>query len=102
MTDTNNGLDGTYTLHGLPTRTYRVRAARSSNKLPYTGEDYNNTYDTKIAQRVTVTAGQNTPGINFSLGLGVSISGGYEKPVSRLNMLQERDRRLTRLWKPLS
>ena len=61
MTDANTGVDGTCTLNGLPARTYRVRAAPSKNKLPYIDEDYNNTYDAKIAQRVTVSVGNDTP-----------------------------------------
>ncbi len=72
---TSTRADGTYTLSGLPAGTYRVRAMPSNDNLPYAGEYYDNTYDYDEAQRVTVNTGQDTPGINFSLAPGGTISG---------------------------
>jgi len=67
MSCAETGGDGTYTLHGLPAGTYRVGVNPSLNKLPYVGEYYDNTTNHSAAQRVTVSVGEDTPGINFSL-----------------------------------
>jgi len=67
LTCADTGIDGTYTLHGLPTGTYRVMANPLPKNMPYVDEYYNNTTNSYAAKRVTVTVGQNTPGINFSL-----------------------------------
>jgi len=66
--------DGTYAIYGLPAGTYRVMADASGSQQ-YAGEYFDNQFDWNSATRVTVTAGSETPNINFSLGQGGSISG---------------------------
>ena len=65
--------DGTYTISGLASGDYRVEIYIDKDGLA--GEFYNNTSDWDKAERVTVTAGQTTSAINFSLAAGGSISG---------------------------
>ena len=65
--------DGTYTITGLPTGNYRLMVIASGTE--YAGEYYDNVTDSNAATQVTVTAGNDTGGINFGLGLGGSISG---------------------------
>ncbi len=57
--------DGTYTLNGLPSGTYRVEARIDDPNMNYAVE----------SQTATVTAGQETTGVNFVLASGASISG---------------------------
>ena len=71
---TNTDQDGYYTLV-VPTGTYRVRACPSCNGINYVSEWYNDTYDWDEATAVSVTAPDETTGINFTLGLGGTISG---------------------------
>jgi hypothetical protein len=73
IADTHTGTDGTYTLTNLPAGTYRVRAVPSNDNFPYADEWFNNTYDLKIAQVITIDS--SVTGINFSLAGGGSISG---------------------------
>jgi hypothetical protein len=63
----DTGADGTFTVYGLPTGSYRVLANTSLNKLPYIDEYYLNTINSSSAKPVSVTKGQDTPNINFSL-----------------------------------
>ncbi len=63
----DTGSDGTYTVHGLPVGSYRVRVSTSLNKLPYDEEYYDDTTNSHAAKKVDVIVGQDTPGINFSL-----------------------------------
>jgi len=102
-----NGLrsatDGTYTISNLPVGTYRVSALPANNSLPYINEYYNNAYDFNLAQSVTVTAGQITPSINFSLASGGSISGhvyqqGTTTPISQVTVTVIDYNTLTGAW----
>jgi hypothetical protein len=63
----DTGADGSFTVHGLPTGSYRLLANTSQNKLPYIQEYYNNVIYDYTATPVSVTAGKDTPNINFSL-----------------------------------
>jgi hypothetical protein len=74
MEGTDTDQDGYYTLL-LPNGTYRVRANPSENGLDYASEWYNDTYDWDEATAVSVTAPDETTGINFTLEPGGTISG---------------------------
>jgi putative ABC transport system substrate-binding protein len=67
----STGGDGSYTITGLASSTYYVQASATG----YITEYYNNVYCSNDATLVSVTVPNNTPSINFSLGLGGSISG---------------------------
>jgi hypothetical protein len=59
--------DGTYTLNGLAAGQYAIRASASN----YTSEYYcNHQHNALATNPVSVTAGSNTPNINFALDLG--------------------------------
>ena len=58
------GPDGTYTIGGLATGDYRVRACATG----YFCEYYDDATDYDSATPVAVTEGENTPNINLSLG----------------------------------
>ena len=68
---TRTAADGTYTITGLASGDYRVGAEGKD----LAGEFYNDTTEWEEAARVTVSAGQTTSAINFSLATGGSISG---------------------------
>jgi len=59
--------DGTYTLHGLPTGRYRIMVYAILNPSLYNSVYYNDTVNHADATPVYVTAGQDTPNINFIL-----------------------------------
>ncbi len=63
------GADGTYEVNGLTPGSYVVWAQASG----YTTEYYNNVYDSSSATPVTVTALNDTSGIDFTLGTGGSM-----------------------------
>ena len=65
--------DGTYTISGLAAGDYRVQTHARDGGL--VGEFYDDTTDWGQADSVTVTAGQDTSGIDFTLASGGSISG---------------------------
>jgi parallel beta-helix repeat protein len=65
--------NGSYTITGLPSGNYRLMVRASGT--PYAGEYYDNAFDWDSATPVPVTAGAETSGTNFGLGLGGSISG---------------------------
>ena len=78
--DTNSWLgdaqtlsDGAFTVDGLPAGSYRVHVDTTGTS--FASEYYNNAYDYGAATPVPVTAGENTPVIDFALEAGVSISG---------------------------
>ena len=64
--------DGNYTIFGVPVGTYRVYAGWNVNWL---AEFFDDQYDWNLANPVVVNEGTDTPGINFTLALGGSISG---------------------------
>ena len=70
---TRSGTDGSYTITGLGTGSYRVQARASENSLA--GEFYDNTTDWSLATSVSVISGQTTANIDFSLAAGGAISG---------------------------
>jgi hypothetical protein len=61
--------NGTYSIDGLTPGSYLVWAEASG----YITEYYNNVYDSSSATRVTVTALNDTPDIDFTLGTGGSV-----------------------------
>ena len=65
------GMDGTYSIDGLRTGSYRINAGADG----YASKFYNNTYSYDLAAPVQVTAGATTTNINFSLEQGGSVSG---------------------------
>jgi hypothetical protein len=68
---TTSAADGSYTLTGLPAGQYRVNAWASGRVRQY----WQNTVLYPEADAVSVTSGNDTPGIDFQLGPGGSISG---------------------------
>ena len=79
--ETETASNGTYTLSGLASGTYRIRACSSCSDMPYVDKFYDNETSWDKASPVTVTVPGTTTGINFVLGLGTSISGvviGYD------------------------
>jgi major membrane immunogen (membrane-anchored lipoprotein) len=73
---TNTNSDGTYTVTGLPAGTYYLQT--QNNGVNYLNEWWaspNSTLDCNNAQQVTVTAGATTPGKDFQLDLGGTITG---------------------------
>jgi len=66
--------DGTYVITGLLEGEYRVHAYQWPIGN-WVGEVFDNTQDWDAFTPVSVTAGQDTPNINFELQLGGSISG---------------------------
>ncbi len=73
---TRTTADGTYTITGLAPGDYRVQAQGEG----LVQEFYNGTTDWDQANAVTVTAGATTPNIDFSLGVGGSVSGIVYEP----------------------
>jgi len=63
--------DGSYTIRGLVSGSYRVRAYAEG----YIREYYNNVYSYSEATLVSVTAPSDTPNIDFTLDVGGTISG---------------------------
>jgi serine/threonine protein kinase len=59
--------DGSYTVHGLPTGSYRVYANTSLQNLPYIEEYYKDATNFNSAKAVLVTTGKDTAGVNFTL-----------------------------------
>ena len=68
---------GIYTVTGLPSGEYRLMAVASDTE--YASEYYNNATNWNAAERVSVTSGNTTDSINFSLGQGGSISGSVTR-----------------------
>ena len=76
---TNTSGNGSYRLV-LPGGTYRLRTcAYACSGLPYVDEYYNDTYDYSDATPVPVTVANDTPDVNFILGVGGTISGHVYK-----------------------
>ena len=75
------GADGTYTIDGLSAGDFRVTA--STYQLGYVREFYPSTTNWNLATRVAVDVdvGQDTPGIDFSLVSGGSISGTVTRQI---------------------
>jgi hypothetical protein len=66
--------DGSYIIYSLPTEVYRVHTYPINGGY-WLDEWFDDTRDWSMANPVSVTAGFETPDINFSLQLGGSISG---------------------------
>jgi len=60
--------DGSYTVPGLPSGNYSVKARPYMSGLPYMDEYYDNIQNADDADLVGVTVGIDTPGIDFVLG----------------------------------
>jgi hypothetical protein len=71
-TANSNYLTGAYTISGLAAGNYYVATSQSAN---YIDEYYNNATTRSAASAVSVAADQTTPGINFALSIGGTISG---------------------------
>ncbi len=65
--------DGAYKISGLSPGDYRIEVSSSGSS--YLGEYYDNIYDWNNTTPVSVTLGNDTSDISFSLALGGSISG---------------------------
>jgi hypothetical protein len=63
--------NGNFTSEGLPAGQYAVRAHANG----YASKYYNNTYLMQQLTPVAVTVSSNTPGVNFTLAQGASVSG---------------------------
>jgi hypothetical protein len=63
--------NGSYMIKGLPPGNYRVH----TEGVPYAGEFYNSRSTQGTADQVVVSAGHNTPNINFTLDEGGTITG---------------------------
>ena len=68
---TESGADGSFTIEGLAPGNYEVQTQAEG----FVREFYPGTTDENAATAVTVTAGGNATGINFTLDVGGSISG---------------------------
>jgi hypothetical protein len=66
--------DGSYMIKGIPPCSSTVRIGRDSLNW-YAGEYYDTKYTGGTADQVVVSAGNNTPNINFTLDEGGSITG---------------------------
>jgi len=81
-----SGADGTYVIRGLATGDYAFSASHDG----YVTEYYDNTFREVDRTCVSLTEGQDTPNIDFSLELGGSISGdvtdGSGHPVSNVEV----------------
>jgi len=66
---------GNYTIGGLPSGNYRVQTCASCSGLAYADEFFDNVYSHNNASPVSVTAPDETSGINFTLEAGNTISG---------------------------
>jgi hypothetical protein len=87
-TSSSSATDGSYTIWGLAPGSYKVRANTGNTGLAV--QWYDNT-DMSGAIPVTVTADANTPGVNFNLQVGGSISGivtstSGGQPIPNLNV----------------
>ena len=65
--------EGTYAMTGLPAGDYRVES--SAAELGYGREFYRETSEYQLATHVAVVPGATTPGVDFTLDSGGSISG---------------------------
>ncbi|MGO9457588.1 MAG: carboxypeptidase regulatory-like domain-containing protein [Acidimicrobiales bacterium] len=75
-TETTTAGDGTYTLKGLATNTYKVEFAACGNTENYASQWYNDSTSETNATPVPVTAGATpTPNIDAALVVGGEISG---------------------------
>ena len=70
---TRTASDGTYAIEGLPPGAYRLQVDASDRGL--VRQFYDGTTDWGLATVATVTTGQDTPNIDFTLSAGGSISG---------------------------
>ncbi len=71
----NTDQDGSYAITGLYSGKYRVKACASCSGMQFIDEFYDNVYDYGSAEPISVVAKQDTPGIDFTLEEGGTISG---------------------------
>ncbi|MFC2072818.1 clostripain-related cysteine peptidase [Chloroflexota bacterium] len=91
MASTNTDYSGNYTLSGLPDGSYLVRTRVAYSALNYIDEWYDGVYELGKATLVTVTVPDDTPGINFVLEIGGTISGtvidgATSQPIANLHI----------------
>jgi len=72
---TSSDSSGAYTMHWLPAGNYRVCVWAAPTLPEYVDECYDGVRDQDAATPVAVTAGHDTPNIDFQLDLGGTISG---------------------------
>ena len=70
---TRSGPDGTYIIEGLPTGSFRVQA--EAHEFGFALQFYSSTASFMDATLVAVTVGSDTPGIDFIMEAGGTISG---------------------------
>ena len=70
---TRSGPDGTYIIEGLPTGSFRVQA--EAHEFGFARQFYSSTASFMDATLVAVTVGSDTPGIDFIMEAGGTISG---------------------------
>ena len=90
MAGANTDSDGSYTLGGLPTGSYLVRAYPPETGLSYVSKWYDGVYDRDKATPVSVNATDDTPDINFSLEEGGTISGNVTDSTTGLPVIDAR------------
>ena len=73
MTDDDTDFDGGYSLAGLPSGTYKVKA--EGERHGYMRVFYNDRLDGRVADLISINAGETATGIDFLLTPGATISG---------------------------
>jgi hypothetical protein len=76
----NTDPNGNYTVFGLPAGNVYVATCANCTGLSYVDKWYNNVTDCNQATAVPIVVNQNTPGIDFSLESGGSVSGQVVDP----------------------
>ncbi len=78
--DAGTDASGFFVITGLPPGDYRVSTLAGESGLGYVDKFYDNTTDEASAQRVTITGTATTSGVDFTLGVGGSITGTVIDP----------------------
>jgi hypothetical protein len=86
LAGSNTDENGDYTLLGLPSGDYRLRSCSDCSGLQFADEFYDNVYNWDSAERVSVIVPFATPGKNFTLDVGKTISGTITGLLAGQNM----------------